>query len=142
MRFYIATGLKNEERAKKVSEVLRSSGHEQTYDWTQHGDIRSDGAERMKEVAFNEIRAVKDAELIVVLLPGGNGTHTELGAAIASRSNKRIILWSENGAEFNPDEKSCAFYFHPAVERLVCPFDVLLEILDTERIVTATDVGI
>lgn len=140
MRFYIATGLENSERAKTVAEILKRNGHEHTYDWTEHGDIRKQGEARMSEVALNEIRAVKDAELFIALLPGGNGTHTELGAAIASRGNKRIILWSETGNEFKPDERSCTFYFHPAIERLVCPFDELLEIMDTDRIVTATDI--
>lgn len=92
MRFYIATGLVNAEHARKAAEVLRRNGHEQTYDWTTHGDIRHEGAERMSEVAFNELRAVRDAELVVALLPGGQGTHTELGVALATRSNKRIIL--------------------------------------------------
>lgn len=63
MRFYIATGLVNAEHARKAAEVLRRNGHEQTYDWTTHGDIRHEGAERMSEVAFNELRAVRDAEL-------------------------------------------------------------------------------
>lgn len=57
MRFYIATGLVNAEHARKAAEVLRRNGHEQTYDWTTHGDIRHEGAERMSEVAFNELRA-------------------------------------------------------------------------------------
>lgn len=44
MRFYIATGLVNAEHARKAAEVLRRNGHEQTYDWTTHGDIRHEGA--------------------------------------------------------------------------------------------------
>lgn len=134
MRFYVATALKNVERAKRVIETMVRNGHEQVYDWTEHGDIRGEGRERMSEVAFNEIRAVRDAELVLVLLPGGFGTHTELGAAIASRSNKRIILWSETGDEFNYDERTVDFYFHSAIERVVCEFDKLLEALDTDRI--------
>lgn len=134
MRFYIATALKNAERVKRVAETMIRNGHEQVYDWTEHGDIRHEGKERMCEVAFNEIRAVRDAELVLVLLPGGFGTHTELGAAIASRSNKRIILWSETGDEFNSDGNTVGFYFHSAIERVVCEFDKLLEILDADRI--------
>lgn len=139
MRFYIATGLVNAEHARKAAEVLRRNGHEQTYDWTTHGDIRHEGAERMSEVAFNELRAVRDAELVVALLPGGQGTHTELGVALATRSNKRIILWSETGDEFAFDNRTCTFYFHPAAERVVCPFEELLEILNTDRIDSASN---
>ena len=118
---------------------MRRNGHEQTYDWTTHGDIRHEGAERMSEVAFNELRAVRDAELVVALLPGGQGTHTELGVALATRSNKRIILWSETGDEFAFDNRTCTFYFHPAAERVVCPFEELLEILNTDRIDSASN---
>jgi hypothetical protein len=134
MRFYIATGIRHARRASELAEVLKSRGHEHTYDWTVHGDIRGEGEFRMSEVAFNELRAVRDAELVVVLLPGGTGTHTELGVAIATRGNKRIILWSEEGDEFNYDERACTFYFHPSIERIVCPFDELLRRLDTEQI--------
>ena len=134
MRFYIATSLNNAAYASRLAEVLKARGHEHTYDWTAHGDIRREGDVRMGEVAFNELRAVRDAELVVVLLPGGKGTHTELGMAIATRSNKGIILWSADGEEFNFDERACTFYFHPSVERLVCPFEELLVRLDKEQI--------
>ena len=134
MRFYIATGLPNAWRASTLAEVLKRRGHEHTYDWTVHGDIRREGELRMGEVAFNELRAVRDAELVVVLLPGGSGTHTELGVAIATRGNKRIILWSEEGDEFNFDERACTFYFHPSIERVICPFEELLRRLDKEQI--------
>ncbi len=136
MRFYIATGLENAQRAKQLSAVLTKNGHELTYDWTVHGDIRQLGEAKMSETAFSEIRAVRDAELFVVLLPGGKGTHAELGAALASRSNKRVIIWSETGKEFNSNSDSCAFYFHPCTERICCSFVELLTKLDADRIDT------
>ena len=91
------------------------------------------------DAVFSELRAVRDAELVVALLPGGQGTHTELGVALATRSNKRIILWSETGDEFAFDNRTCTFYFHPAAERVVCPFEELLEILNTDRIDSASN---
>lgn len=134
MRFYISTGMMSAARAAELAEVLKKRGHEQTYDWLEHGDVRREGAARMGEVAFSELRAVRDAELVVILLPGGSGTHTELGMAIATRANKRVILWSADGNEFNFDERTCAFYFHPSVERVTCPFDCLKRLLDREQI--------
>ncbi len=139
MRFYIATGLENVERAKELSAVLSRNGHELTYDWTAHGDVRSMGKDKMAEVAFSEVRAVRDAELVVALLPGGFGTHTEIGVAIASRSNKRILIWSETGEAFRDPKQSCTFYFHPAVERIVCSFEELIEKLDADRIESMLD---
>lgn len=134
MRFYISTGLPNFARANELAKVLIARGHEQTHDWTISGDVRRDGPAAMSEVAFNELRAVRDAELVVLLLPGGKGTHTELGMAIATRSNKRIILWNETEDAFASDERTCTFYFHPSIERVVCPFEELLRRLDSEQI--------
>ena len=134
MRFYIATGVGNAALAIRLANTLMNHGHELTYDWTAHGDVRYSGEQRMSEVAFNEFRAVRDAELVIGLLPGGSGTHTELGASIATRSNKRIILWSETGEEFSHDDRTCVFYYHPAVERIVCPLEVLLELFDFDVI--------
>ncbi len=139
MRFYIATGLENASRAKELSVVLSRNGHELTYDWMAQGDVRMQGKERLAEIAFNEVRAVRDAELVVALLPGGMGTHTEIGVAIASRSNKRILIWSETGEHFRDEDKCCALYFHPAVERIVCTFDELIKKLDADRIESTLD---
>ena len=122
MRFYVASGLENKELAKKLIDHLLKLGHLVTYDWTTHGDVRESGEEVLTSVSLNEVRAVCDAELVVVLLPGGCGTHTELGLAIASRSNKRIIIWSETGKEFLYGKDTCVFYHHPVLERISCPF--------------------
>ncbi|MBR4435340.1 MAG: hypothetical protein IKS90_04505 [Clostridia bacterium] len=139
MRFYIATGLGNAALGIRLANVLIDHGHDLTYDWTEHGDVRYDGQARMSAVAFNEFRAVRDAELVIALLPGGSSTHTEIGAAIATRGNKRIILWSINGDEFMPDSRTCVFYFHPSVERIVCPVEVLLDLFDVDALDSAID---
>ena len=73
---------------------------------------------------------MQDAELVVLLLPGRFGTHAELGIAIASSANKRILLWSETSAPFDGGQGFCVFYHHPAVERFVCPFDEFLKQLN------------
>ena len=93
----------------------------------------------MIDVTLNELRDVRDAELVVALRPGGQGTHTELGVALATRSNKLIILCILTGDEFVFDNRPCTFYFHPAAERVVCPFEELLEILNTDRIDSASN---
>jgi hypothetical protein len=129
MNFYIASGLKNAARVRQASEILMQKGHLRLYDWTAHGDVRSCGQERMREVSVNEARAVMECELMLVLLPGGAGTHTELGLALASHSNKRILLWSETGEEFDFCDNTCVFYFHPAAERIQCSFSDLLTLL-------------
>ena len=127
MRLYVASGLENKEKVRLVIEKIRARGHEISYDWTLHGDVRNQGCEILNAVAGNETFAVIDADCVLMLLPGGRGTHTELGLALASRANKRIILWSETGEEFGCDHKTCAFYHHSSIDRLQCSFAELLD---------------
>ena len=127
MRFYVASSVKNAVRVNQAATVLTENGHQRSYDWTRHGDVSREDPLRKREVSALEAEAVLSAELVVVLLPGGFGTHAELGLSIASSANKRILLWSESSAPFDGPEGFCVFYHHPAVERIVCPFSSLLE---------------
>lgn len=125
MRFYVASGLENRELARDMIAFIEGRGHTPVYDWTTHGDVRGEGKERLMAVASSEYSAVRDAELMLVLLPGGPGTHTELGIALGTRSNKRILLWSASGKEFEDGPSTCAFYHHLALEQLVCSYEEL-----------------
>lgn len=60
-----------------------------------------------------------------MLLPGGQGTHTELGIALATRANKRIMLWSETGKEFLDNADTCVFYHHMSIEQVTCSYQAL-----------------
>ena len=126
MTFYVASGVKNAARVNQAAAVLSGNGHQRTYDWTKHGDVSAEPYARKQEVAALEAQAVLDAELVVLLLPGGFGTHAELGLSIASSAHKRVLLWSETSAPFDGAEGFCVFYHHPAVQRIVCPFEELL----------------
>lgn len=126
MKFYVASGVSNAEKVNLAAAALNAAGHERTYDWTGHGDVSKADPSFKREVAASESRGVLEAELVVLLLPGRFGTHAELGMALASAGNKRILLWSETSAPFDGKEGFCVFYHHPAVERVVCPFDELL----------------
>ena len=132
MKFYVASGVENAERVNAAAAVLAARGHTRTYDWTTHGSVSAAPQEKQRLVAEAEARAVQEAELVVLLLPGGRGTHAELGLSIASAGNKRILVFSESEAPFSGADGFCVFYHHPAVERIVCPFDALLERLKQE----------
>ena len=131
MKFYVASGVSNAEKVNQAASALTAGGHQRTYDWTTHGDVSKTPDARKQEVAGNEARGVAEAELVVLLLPGRFGTHAELGIALATAANKRILLWSETSAPFDGTEGFCVFYHHPAVERIVCPFEELLAQLAT-----------
>lgn len=131
MKYYVASGVTNAEKVNRAASVLTANGHSRTYDWTQHGDVSKTSSERKREVASLESRGVAEAELVVLLLPGRFGTHAELGVALATSQNKRILLWSETSAPFDGTDAFCVFYHHPAVERFVCPFGEFLNLLKT-----------
>ncbi|TXG75769.1 hypothetical protein E6Q11_06740 [Candidatus Dojkabacteria bacterium] len=119
--FYIATSLSRAHDHNRLRDALVSCGHRITYDWTMHGSVKTSTVQRLAEVAHNETAGLLSAEIVIVLLPGGYGTHAELGMAIASE--KKTILHSTNEGIFKAGEKTCAFYHHRHVSQLICPLD-------------------
>lgn len=114
-KVYIATSLTNADRAALVAKVLEECGHTITYPWWAHGAAGHAGMARLAEVAEAELTGVMAADVVVVLLPGGRGTHFEMGAAIAAGTP--VLLWSEYGADFEVTNAACAFHFLHAVQR-------------------------
>jgi len=124
MKVYIATRLENIELQRRAADALREGGSTITYDWGEHGPVWTEGRERCREVAQAELRGVVEADLVFVLLPGGRGTHIELGAALAL--DKVAILYSEDGEHFIIGPDACAFYHHPRVLHIVGDEETLL----------------
>ena len=112
MRVYIATKLENTEAHNRVRDELAVDGWHLTYDWTTHGPVWREGHKRMGEVAVAELKGVRDAAVVVVLLPGGRGTHAELGMALAF--GKPVVLAVTAPGQYEA-ENACAFYYHPSV---------------------------
>ena len=124
MKVYVASRLENAPKAAAVAQELERHGHAITYAWWTHGSVQREGPERIREVATNECAGVASADVVVVLLPGGRGTHAELGIAIGL--GKRILVVADPAdGFFAQDERTCAFYHHPAVTRLEASGDVL-----------------
>ncbi|NSW92755.1 MAG: nucleoside 2-deoxyribosyltransferase [Firmicutes bacterium] len=125
MKFYIASKLENAARVALLAKVLKSMGWQHTYDWTTHGSVKDQGEQRLQEVAENEIKGVAVADIVIVVLPGGRGTHAELGAAIALK--KTIVIWAETEAHFEQDDRTCAFYWNTCITRVVGDALALME---------------
>lgn len=121
MKFYIASSLSNREPVQYVRDSLSNKGYFHTYDWTLNG--RSTSLDQLREIGQKEKDAVIESDLVIVLLPGGKGTHVELGIALAH--GKRIILFSENEEILDPNTTS-TFYHLPEVEIFIGSIDELI----------------
>lgn len=143
MRYYIASRLENAAQVRELKAELDKAGWEHTYDWTVHGSVQREGVDRIVEVAQLEAEGVLTADVIITLLPGGRGTHTEIGIAIGQlqlaklledagvleRVKRRIILYTEDDErDFGTNGTTCAFYHHPFVEH-VTSWEALLATL-------------
>lgn len=112
-RFYLATRKDRSAEAAPLLEALMTGGWERTYAWTDHDLGGPDG---YAKIALTELAGVREADVLIVLLPGGYGTHVEIGAALAL--GKPVILHA-------PDRKTletpypCPFHYHPGVKLLV-----------------------
>lgn len=126
--FYIASSLSNATHVKTMAAELVNIGWAWTYDWTAHGPVADRGEEVITRVALAELKGVADADVLLVILPGGRGTHTELGAALAL--NKPVVIYSPTPFSItHPDGYKCAFYSHPSV-RIVFERDKVISTMD------------
>ncbi len=123
MRFYISGGVTNTDNIALLSEVLEKNGHIINTPASSTRETYDD----LFEIAYKKAFSVADADFVLLLLPGTDETLAELGLALASRNNKRIVVWSQTGKEFVPGDDACAFYHHTAVERLEGDFKELMK---------------
>lgn len=117
MRFYVATCLANAPAAQTLASILQDKipGSFPTYRWWQHGAVWRDGLGRIRDVATKELDAVKNADVFVAILPGGRGTHVEIGAALALGIPVLLVKPVDGGPPWDGEEGTTAFYRHPGV---------------------------
>lgn len=82
---YIASTLSNAPRIRHLRDRLHEHKINLTYDWTEHNSgvlyVPDDQPDLKRQIAEKEIIGVCSAELILMVLPGGGGTHFEFGLA-------------------------------------------------------------
>ncbi|MCQ1954494.1 nucleoside 2-deoxyribosyltransferase [Arthrobacter sp. zg-Y238] len=128
-RFYVASSFRNIVNVRYVAQALESKGYVNAYDWTQNASVRDAGTatlDDLRSIGQQERDAVMGADVVVILLPGGKGTHVELGIAIAQ--GRRTILHSADGDINNPETTS-TFYHLPEVEKCHGTLDDLLAVI-------------
>lgn len=86
VRYYLASGLDNTDAVLRLYERLKAEGHIASYKWWIHGAQ----PHRLREIAELEAAGVASADVVIVLLPGGRGTHVEMGMALAI--GKSVVL--------------------------------------------------
>lgn len=114
MDYYLATTVANAAAADALSAALAERGHTETYNWRPH--LNDPTGVLPGTIAHNEITAVIRADVVVVCLPGGRGTHIELGAALAL--NKDVLLCGTPDLIHRPIAELVPFYFHSKVMRV------------------------
>lgn len=109
MRFYVASGLANAAEVKRaIIRLGRDGKHHCTYDWTEKGSVRNDSPAVWTATALNEVGGASRADVLIAMLPGGKGTHVEIGIALGL-GRPVLLVVPDDGAEF------CVFYHHPHV---------------------------
>ncbi|WP_392454976.1 nucleoside 2-deoxyribosyltransferase [Chryseomicrobium aureum] len=124
MKFYIASSFKNIEEVRNLSNELKLRGHIHSYDWTQNE--RANSIEKLATIGELEKAAVIESDFVVILLPGGKGTHIELGIAIGL--GKRVYLYSPTDEIYDYD-KTSTFYHIQGVEKFVGTDDAFVQYL-------------
>ena len=129
LKFYLATRVENWENANEVADAMCCAGWAQTYRWTANG--KNGNVEHLDEalkqkVAIEETAGVSACDVLIVLAPGGRGTHCEAGIALGQ--NKPIFIWAEKEKDLkSSDGQITTFYYHPNVTRCVCKKDDLVK---------------
>lgn len=139
VRFYIAARIEHADRAKLLRDFLLGFGWACTYDWMAHGSLKGEGvaSKLLNDVAMSELRGVRDADVVIFLLPGGRGAHFEAGGAAMmillfeqlppsvrmaylKMAKKRFVLWTDDpGKDLATDERTSAFYHLSFIEKYV-----------------------
>ena len=133
-KFYVASSLKNIDAVRYVTNQLIGRGYLHTYDWTKNTNAKKEQTstlENLREIGEYEMKAVMESDLVIILLPGGKGTHIEMGIALGQR--KRIFLYSEEGA-INNVETTSTFYHLPEVEKCFGTLDSLVAKITASRV--------
>lgn len=123
LKYYISTGWDNRVKAEQLAKVITAAGGEITYKWWEL-EYTEDAVELAKR-GEAELKGVQDADVVVVMMPGHFGTHTEFGAALSLR--KKILLYNPGAFDVMP------FYFVSGVRQVLGgELDLVAEILKTK----------
>ena len=111
--YYLATRKDRASEADEISKALKHHGWERTFTWSDQAEA---GPKVYAKLAQAELRAVSEADVLIVMLPGGYGTHVEIGAALAL--GKPVVLHAPDQQTLESPYR-CVFHYHPNVKLLI-----------------------
>lgn len=123
MKFYVAARFSDKNKVKEINKLILDKGYKLSGDWTDH--VKTDSyekqIERSRKYAIEDVDAVINCDVFVLLLneKGGTGSSTELGIALAL--NKKIYAIGDHIG-------NNMFNFHPLVNQRNTIEDVLKEL--------------
>lgn len=127
MNFYIASSFQNKQHVQTLASELKRHGFKHTYDWTTNEKAAT--FDELASIGEAELEAVKMADFLIVLLPGGKGTHIELGIAIGR--NIPVYLFNEEG--FHNAKEASTFYHTSGVTRVEESYEQLVQTILEKR---------
>jgi len=95
-KFYAASSFKNIEAVRYISKQLIDRGYIQTYDWTRNE--RASTFKDLKEIGQKEKAAVMEADVVIVLLPAGKGSHRNGDSTWTWETNLSIFTKWRSGS--------------------------------------------
>lgn len=132
IRAYIATGYRNRAAYDTARCLLAARGVSITYDWTTTEPPpthqRADRDSFLRWSAKRERDGVLSADLVLVLLPGGLGTHAELGLALGA--DRDVVLYTPRPGLMLEDNGDPRCIFYGEVDEVVDSWEELGRWLD------------
>lgn len=122
-KFYIGTSFKNSDVVNYFSKELEKYGWKHTYNWAENIKERETEEDMIKNSILEE-NGINESEVVIIILPGGRGTHIELGIAVAL--NKKIYLCSENKDDFSI-ENTVPFYESQKIKKIYGTKDEIIK---------------
>lgn len=101
MKVYIASKLENASKVHLIQQLLREKGYTFPHDWAS---LYLGGNDKADDLADQQIAAVTNSDAVVLLLPGGRGSHVEFGAALGAGRPTAVLRLSGD------DTKVIGFY--------------------------------
>lgn len=132
MKVYVAGKFEKKDQIIDLYRKLESLGHEISYDWTTHKNIKPyiENQEIAKKYAENELNGIAKSDIFIYLAEeNGHTLPMELGAALMlAKTKSKPIIYAVG--EFN----DCSpWFFNPLVERVNDIQTALKELTNANR---------